>query len=248
MACIARSRADLEAVAAEHEHLHAVIADVTDREGLEVAVDEILERHGRCEVLINNAGYGLRSAVEEIPMDQFRRQMEVNVFSCVRLIQKVLPGMRQARSGCIVNISSVAGRVATPYSGAYSATKFGLEALSDALRLELKPFGIRVVLIEPGPVKTNFVTAAANVSDDILENPTSPYSKGYSVMMAQLNKMHAGAWTTDAVADITLRAIASPNPAARYGAHDWFLTLVINLRTLSPRLLDYLLSRRMKLN
>jgi len=247
VACLARSKVDLDALAAEHEHLHAVVADVTDAEGLEAAIDGVLDAHGPCVVLVNNAGYGLRAAVEEIPLDQFRRQMEVNVFSCVRLIQKVLPGMRAARNGCIVNVSSVAGRIATPFSGAYCATKFGLEALSDALRLEVKSLGIRVILIEPGPVKTNFVTAAAEVSDDILENPSSPYSKGYAGMLAQLNQMHSGAWTTEAVVDVTMRAIQSPNPKARYGTHDWLLTLAINLRKFSPGLLDYMLMRRMGL-
>lgn len=247
MACLARSRDDLETLSATHEHLHAVVADVTDRDGLEAAIDALLETHGPCEVLVNNAGYGLRAAVEEIPLDSFRRQMEVNVFSCVRLIQKVLPGMRAARSGCIVNISSVAGRISTPFSGAYCATKFGLEALSDALRVEVRSFGIRVVLIEPGPVKTNFIVAAAEVSDEILENPTSPYAHGYGGMLAQLRTLHDGAWTPEAVADITLRAIQSPNPKARYGAHDWLLSLAIALRAWSPRLLDTLLARRMKL-
>jgi len=223
------------------------VADVTDRDGLEVAIDTLLEAHGPCEVLVNNAGYGLRAAVEEIPLDTFRRQMEVNVFSCVRLIQKVLPGMRAARSGCIVNISSVAGRISTPFSGAYCATKFGLEALSDALRVEVRSYGIRVVLIEPGPVKTNFVAAAAEVSDAILENPASPYSQGYGGMLEQLRTLHDGAWTPDAVADITVRAIRNPHPKARYGAHDWLLSLAIALRSWSPRLLDALLARRMKL-
>ena len=247
VACLARSEAELTSLAAEHEHLHAVVADVTDEAALDATIDRVLEAYGPCAVLVNNAGYGLRAAVEEIPLDQFRRQMAVNVFSCVQLIQKVLPGMRQAKSGCIVNISSVAGRISTPFGGAYCGTKFALEALSDALRVEVKPFGVRVVLIEPGPVKTHFLSAAAVVSDDILENPDSPYAKGYSGMLAQLKDLHSGAWSTDAVVDIVMRSIRNENPSARYGAHDWILTLAIQLRNFSPRLLDYMLARRMGL-
>src|SRR5207253_9466099 len=115
---------------------------------------------GSVGVLVNNAGFGQSGAIEAVPIDAVRRQFETNVFGYVRCAQAVLPGMRAAGSGRIINVSSVAGRVVMPGSGVYSGSKFAIEALSDALRFEVGGFGIKVVVIEPGPIRTAFTTSA----------------------------------------------------------------------------------------
>ena len=125
------------------------------------------------DVLVNNAGYGQLGPIEEIPADKLRRQLEVNVVGLVAFTQPFLPGMRGRGTGTIVNVSSVAGRVAAPFMGAYNASKFALEGLSDSMRVELGSFGVRVVLIEPGPIRTDFGRAADDVRE---EGPYSAYA------------------------------------------------------------------------
>lgn len=243
VAAVARSEAELRAL----EGVLPVPLDLTDPEAVDRVVGALLQAHGPCGVLVNNAGMGLRAAVEEIPMDAWRRQFELNLFSCARLTQLVLPGMRAARRGHIQNISSVAGLLSTPFSGAYCATKYALEAMSDALRLEVAPFGVRVTLIEPGPVKTHFLEAAAAASDAILEDPGSAYAAPYRAMLAQLGSLHAGAWPIERVADICMGAIESPAPRARYAAYSWQLAMVLRLRAVAPGLVDGVMARRMGL-
>ena len=136
--------------------------DVTDDASMSAGVDRILEETGRIDVLVNNAGYGSFGAVEDVPMDEARRQLEVNVFGLARLTQLVAPHMRAQGSGTIINISSIGGRLTTPLGGWYHATKYAVEALSDALRMELRPFGIDVVVIEPGCIRTAWWAIAAD--------------------------------------------------------------------------------------
>ena len=136
--------------------------DVTDDASMSAGVNRILEETGRIDVLVNNAGYGSFGAVEDVPMDEARRQFEVNVFGLARLTQLVAPHMRAQGSGTIINISSIGGRLTTPLGGWYHATKYAVEALSDALRMELRPFGIDVVVIEPGCIRTAWWAIAAD--------------------------------------------------------------------------------------
>ena len=136
--------------------------DVTDEASMQAAVRTILEAEGRIDVLVNNAGYGYFGAIENVPMEEARRQLEVNVFGLARLCQLVLPSMRKQGSGRIVNISSVAGKGVIYFGGWYHVSKYSVEALSDALRMEVKPFGIDVVLIEPGGVRTDWGLIAAD--------------------------------------------------------------------------------------
>ena len=135
--------------------------DVTDAASMAEGVETILSREGRIDVLFNNAGYGYFGAVENVSMDEARRQVEVNVFGLARLCQLVLPAMRRQGSGRIINTSSIAGRATFCFGAWYNVTKYSVEALSDALRMEVKPFGIDVVLIEPGPIKTDWGIIAA---------------------------------------------------------------------------------------
>lgn len=130
--------------------------DVTQSESVDDAVARTLQQFGRIDVLINNAGYTMLGALEEVSEEQTQHVFDVNVFGTLRMIRAVVPHMRKQRAGRIINISSIAGKLSTPVNGTYSATKFALEALSDALKLELAPFKIQVVLIEPGAIKTHF--------------------------------------------------------------------------------------------
>ena len=132
--------------------------DVTDDASMTTGIERILGEHGRVDVLVNNAGYGSYGAVENVPIDEARRQFEVNVFGLARLTQLVTPDMRAQQSGRIINVSSVGGKFYEPLGAWYHATKFAVEGFSDSLRLELAPYGIRVVIVEPGPIRTEWNT------------------------------------------------------------------------------------------
>ncbi len=150
----------------EEEGCTTLALDVTDEASMRAAVEEVEQRYGAVGALVNNAGYSLSGAIETLPMDELRRQFETNVFGLVRMTQLVLPGMRRAGWGRIVNISSMGGRLTFPGGGAYHATKYAIEALSDALRFEVAGFGVRVVVIEPGLIRSAFAaTATAGVPD-----------------------------------------------------------------------------------
>ena len=135
--------------------------DVTDEASMQQGVEVVIQAEGRIDVLVNNAGYGFLGAIETVPLDEARRQLEVNVFGLARLTQMVLPYMRKQGSGRIVNTSSIAGKMVIYMGGWYNVTKFSVEAFSDALRMEMKPFGIDVVMIEPGAIKTDWGFIAA---------------------------------------------------------------------------------------
>lgn len=157
----ARSIDKLDALAAEApDQVLAQPLDVTRTGDAEIAVKAALDRFGRIDVLINNAGYGVVGAVEETPMAELRAQMETNFFGAFAVTQAVLPTLRARRSGAIVNISSLGGQLSMPGFGAYSASKFALEGLSEALAGELSPFGIKVLIVEPGAFRTNLASGA----------------------------------------------------------------------------------------
>lgn len=136
--------------------------DVTDEASMAACVAAVMEAEGRIDVLVNNAGYGSFGAIENVPLEEARRQLEVNVFGLARLTQLVLPHMREQRSGTIINVSSIAGKIVLYFGGWYHVSKFAVEAFSDALRMEVKPFGIQVALIEPGGIKTDWGIIAAD--------------------------------------------------------------------------------------
>jgi len=150
----ARNPADIETLGEAGCELATL--DVTDQDDVDRVVDRILDEEGAIDALINNAGYGQFGPVEDVPTAKVREQFDVNVYGPHRLIKAVLPGMRRERDGTIVNVSSVAGRVSFPGGGVYSGSKFAVEAMSDALRNEVAEYGIDVVVVEPGPVRTNF--------------------------------------------------------------------------------------------
>ena len=148
---------------------HTLALDVTDEASMSAAVSAVNEAQGTVDVLINNAGYSQSGAVESVPIDQVRRQFETNVFGLIRMCQLVLPGMREQQWGKIVNIGSMGGRLTFPGGGLYHATKYAVEAISDALRFEVRGFGIDVILVEPGLIVTKFgevASATVGVADD----------------------------------------------------------------------------------
>lgn len=142
--------------------IEVIRMDVTDEESMSQGVADVLQREGRIDVLVNNAGYGFFGAIETVPMEEARRQLEVNVFGLARLCQLVLPAMRRQGSGRIINTSSIAGRSVFYFGGWYHVSKYSVEAFSDALRMEMKPFGIEVSMIEPGAIKTDWGLIAAD--------------------------------------------------------------------------------------
>lgn len=142
--------------------INVLALDVTDDASMQAGIDSIISMSGRIDVLVNNAGYGSYGAVEDVSLQEARTQFDVNVFGAVRLIQLALPHMRRNRSGTIVNITSMGGKIHTPLGAWYHGTKFALEAISDCLRMEVQPFGIDVVVVEPGGIKTEWAGIAAN--------------------------------------------------------------------------------------
>jgi len=161
--------------------------DVTDDEAMTIAVKTILQEAGHIDVLINNAGYGSYGALEDVPLDEARRQFDVNIFGLARLIQLVLPSMREHRSGRIVNVSSIGGEFGEPFGSWYHATKFALEGLSDSLRMELHPFGIDVVVIQPGAILTEWNSIARDGTQPV-GAPSQSYSCDASYLTVILTR------------------------------------------------------------
>ncbi|MFI5335522.1 MAG: SDR family NAD(P)-dependent oxidoreductase [Opitutales bacterium] len=195
----------------------AIPGDITCEADRRRLVDAALARFGRIDALVNNAGYGTRGPVEMVPVDLIRRNFETNVFSLVALTQLVLPHLRAQGGGTIVNIGSVAGRIARPLSSIYDSTKHALEALTDGLRGELKPFGVRVTLIRPGFILTEFVATANQVSDSVITNagPYAPYLSGFRLGYDRLRRV---AGTPDDIARCVEHALRHDRPPARYNA------------------------------
>jgi NAD(P)-dependent dehydrogenase (short-subunit alcohol dehydrogenase family) len=189
--------------------------DVTDERHRADGVATILRERGRLDVLVNNAGYAEYGPVEEIELERWRRELETNLLGAVRLIQLALPGMRERRSGRIVNMSSMGGRIAFPVGAPYHASKFGLEAVSDALRLEVAPFGIDVVVIEPGLVDTGYADTASSGLHEAAEGPYGDLARSFLATMAS-SYGGRNAVAPDRVADVVVRAAAARRPRTRY--------------------------------
>jgi NAD(P)-dependent dehydrogenase (short-subunit alcohol dehydrogenase family) len=212
--------------------------DVTDEASMSHAIERVEAEHGAVDVLVNNAGYGQAGVVEEVPLDVVRRQFETNVFGGLRLTQLVLPGMRRRGRGTIVNVSSMGGRLTFPYFGIYHASKYALEAISDALRMEVAGFGVKVVLVEPGLIRTNFGQASIQSSSPEPRRD-SPYAS-FSRHMAratletyQRGPLAALSGTPDDVALCIVRAVTTRHPRARYTVSP-SATLMILMRRLLP--------------
>src|SRR5437899_1601274 len=194
--------------------LKIVQLDVTDDGSVKNAMQSIIAEASRIDVLVNNAGYGLNGAFEDLAMEEIKAQFETNLFGVIRVSQAVLPIMRKQKSGIIINISSAAGRFGYPGESAYVSTKFAIEGLSESMVYELEPFGIRVVLVEPGPIRTNF--AVGMVAAKKSQDPSSPYTEIMKKLNAVLASIRENAPFPDLVAKVVLKAVTGENPSLRY--------------------------------
>ncbi|HTU86306.1 MAG TPA: oxidoreductase [Solirubrobacteraceae bacterium] len=218
----------------EREGCKTLALDVTDEASMSAAVQAVVEAEGAVGVLINNAGYSQSGAVESVPLHQVRGQFETNVFGLIRMCQLVLPGMRDQHWGRIVNLSSMGGRLTFPGGGLYHASKYAIEAISDALRFEVRGFGVDVIVIEPGLIVSNFgETAAGSIGDT-----TGPYADFNRDVARAIEGVYHGPLAKlgggpDAVAKAIAGALKADHPKTRYpvtpSAH-----LMINQRRLMP--------------
>jgi NAD(P)-dependent dehydrogenase (short-subunit alcohol dehydrogenase family) len=194
--------------------------DVTDEESMRTAVEAVEAEEGAVGALVNNAGYSQSGAVESVPLDEVRRQFETNVFGLVRLCQLVLPAMRARRSGRIVNLSSMGGTLTFPGGGVYHATKYAVEAISDALRFEVKGFGIDVVVVQPGTIRTGFADAASTaMGQNETEGPYAQFNAAVEQATHDAYEKGALSWlggAPEAVAKVIERAITAKSPKIRY--------------------------------
>jgi NADP-dependent 3-hydroxy acid dehydrogenase YdfG len=220
----------------EHQGCKTLALDVSDEESMRAAVAAVSDAEGAVGVLVNNAGYSQSGAIESVPIDQVRGQFETNVFGLIRMCQLVLPGMREQHWGKIVNIGSMGGRLTFPGGGVYHATKYAVEAISDALRFEVRGFGVDVILIEPGLIVTKFgEVAATTVSEAAEQGPYAEFNRSVAKLTADAYKgpMVKLGGGPDAVAKTIASALGSGRPRARYAvtpsAH-----LMINQRRITP--------------
>jgi NAD(P)-dependent dehydrogenase (short-subunit alcohol dehydrogenase family) len=192
--------------------LRVLQLDVDDDKSVTGAINNILKEKKSIEVVVNNAGYGLMGSVEDSSLDEIKSQFETNFFGAIRVMQKVIPIMREQRSGTIVNVSSIAGRIGFPMGSAYVSSKFALEGLSESISYELKQFGIKIILIEPGVIKTNF----ALVTPKKTVNTNSSYSQLMNKLEENLFSTIANGTSPKEVATVILRSITESSPEHRY--------------------------------
>ena len=197
----------------ENLKINILELDVDDENSVKTAITQILDQKQRIDVLVNNAGWGLWGCVEDVSVDEFKEQFETNFFSIIRLIQKVAPAMRKQGSGTIVNVSSVVGRIGFPASPAYISSKFALEGLSESLRFEFAPFGVDVIIIEPGVIKTNFMKnmkmAKKSELDTVYKDITTKVVSGVKMMVEM-------GTPPKEVANTIVKAIKDKKPLPRY--------------------------------
>ena len=194
--------------------LRYVQLDVTDDMSVKQAIETIVNESHNIDILINNAGYGLSGALEDLLIDEIKLQFDTNFFGLIRATQSVLPIMRNQRSGIIVNISSGLGRFGIATSSAYASSKFAVEGLTESMSYELEPFGIKTILVEPGIIKTNFIKAAVLAQKS--KDPNSPYFQFMNNMDEGMKKLIENSESPEYVARVVLDAINDSNPKLRY--------------------------------
>lgn len=212
--------------------------DVTDDVSMQAGMKEIITQSGRIDVLVNNAGYGSYGSVEDVSLDEARAQFDVNLFGAVRLIQLALPHMRAQRSGTIVNITSMGGKIHTPLGAWYHGTKFALEAISDCLRMEVQPFGIDVVVIEPGGIKTEWAGIAADKLRETSGNGAyaSQAKAMAESMIGEASRKRQS--PPELIADTIAKAISGRRPKTRYAVGFGAKPMIFMRSLLSDRAFD----------
>ena len=213
--------------------LEIIQLDVNDDRSVKEAIDKIVEEDNRIDVLVNNAGYGLFGSLEDLSIEEIKAQFETNFFGVIRVTQKVLPIMRKQNSGTIVNLSSVGGRVGVPILSAYQSTKFALEGLSESLSYELESFGIRVVIVEPGFIRTNIMNSSIMAKK--AADRESPYFSLMQKVENHFKSMMDNPSTSqpEEVAKVILQAITSEKPQLRYTAGNDAATVMQAKKTMS---------------
>lgn len=240
----ARSAEKLETVATHCRKAGAEVLVVpTDMAVIEQAqalAQAAIAEFGRVDILVNNAGYGQMGPLELVPLHASRRQFEVNLLGPLALTQAVIPGMRDQGGGRIINISSLGGRLAFPFGGLYSASKFAIEGMSDALRMELEPFNIRVSVVEPGAVSTNFFAVVAQEIEKIVANPQeTPYRLAFAKLESLEQQTSSRAWTSERVAEVIIQVMNDRRPRPRYiAATGGSFLLFMMTKVLPTRVVD----------
>lgn len=216
--------------------------DVNSDEDVAAVVPELIARFGRIDALVNNAGYGLWGPLQGLSSEELRAQFETNVFAAFRMAKAVLPSMLERRHGTIINVSSVAGRVATPFNGAYVASKFALEGMSESLRQELWPYGICVVVVEPGLFRTDFYDKSQVVGENAL-SPDLPYQAAVERYRRKHGNILRFSHDPIVVAKVIRKVIRSRNPASRYpvGIEAWLG--VMGVRFIPSRIFQAMVRR-----
>jgi NAD(P)-dependent dehydrogenase (short-subunit alcohol dehydrogenase family) len=242
--CSCRRQEDVDAL--NHQGLTTLQLDVTDPASVNQAFEHLVKiTDGRLDVLINNAGYGQAGALEDISTQVLFEQFATNVFGVMEVIRHAIPMMRKQQSGRIINISSVLGLISLPFRGAYNASKYAVEGLSDTLRLELKPSGIDVICIEPGPIESRFRDTAVDFSLKKIDIENSFFKSQYQQMLGDFRQKKSTSTftkTPDAVIKKLIHAIESKHPKAKYPVTIPAHGLGMLKRILPVRTLDYLLS------
>lgn len=228
-----KSKSIAEIANKEKLPLEIIQLDVNDDRSVKEAIDKIADEGKGIDVLVNNAGYGLFGSLEDLSMEEIKAQFETNFFGVIRVTQRVLPIMRKQNSGTIVNLSSVGGRVGVPVLSAYQSTKFALEGLSESLSYELEPFGIRVVIVEPGFIRTNIMNSSIMAKKAV--DRESPYFSLMQKVENHFKSMMGNPSTSQPgeVANVILQAITSENPQLRYTAGNDAATVMQAKKTMS---------------
>lgn len=212
--------------------------DVTVEESIQECIKAIIQKEGRIDVLINNAGYGSFGALEDVPLSEARNQYDVNVFGLARITQLALPYMRSQRYGRIVNVSSVGGIITTPFGGWYQSSKHAIESLSDALRLDTRGFGIDIIVIEPSNIETGFESVAI---ERLRKSTSVVYKKKADSFIKGLSKSYEGVSKPDVIAKTIKKAVTAKRPKTRYVAGKMSRTIVFLKALLTDRQFDRLM-------
>lgn len=225
---------------------YALKMDITSQSDIDAAINEIESKHNGVDILINNAGFGLYGAVEDIKISDARYQFEVNLFGLAYITQRVLPKMRSKNSGTIINMSSMGGKVYMPLGSWYHATKHALEGWSDCLRIELKQFGIKVVIIEPGAILTEF---GGVMAEPLLKNSGAGNYAQMAIKMAnatQKTYSKGSASNPDVITKLVLKAIKAKNPKTRYVAGKFAKPMIFIRKWFGDKIFDMLLFSMLK--
>lgn len=232
---------DLKNAGADVQYL-----DITDCQSTTKLVNYVVNKYKHIDVLINNAGYGLYGAVADVPIEMAKKQYDVNLFGLAKITQLVLPVMQNQKTGTIINISSIGGKIYSPFGAWYHSTKHAVEGFSDCLRVETKKFGIKVIIIEPGFIQSEWSSIAGNNVMEISgKGDYSELAKQFDSQLKSLYDVNKSS-SPDVIAKIILKAVKSRNPKTRYAAGRMAKLMLFSRKVLSDKAFDFILNMQMK--